>query len=174
MQNLFSYPLKLEDMSQAVRKYKFKASPEELIFIAEVMQVPSVKSFAAEICVKLHKKEHLADVWGSIEAEVEQTSVISLENFVRPYYADFALKFDTKMTEAEKISLEAETDIEKDVPDILDNGKIDLAAIAMEQLALVLDDFPRREGEVFAFKSEFDEETTEKANPFAVLKKLKK
>jgi uncharacterized metal-binding protein YceD (DUF177 family) len=41
-------------------------------------------------------------------------------------------------------------------------------------LALVLDDFPRKEGEVFSFQSEFDEETTEANNPFAVLKKLKK
>ena len=44
----------------------------------------------------------------------------------------------------------------------------------MEQLALVLDDFPRKDGEVFEFKSEFDEETTQAANPFNILKKLKK
>lgn len=172
MQNLFSYPLKLEDMSTAVRRYELKASPEELKFVAGIMKVPSVKSFTAEIYVRLHKKEHLADVWGSVDADVEQTSVISLENFIHPYHADFTLKFDTKMTAAELRELEF--DIEDDVPDILDNGQIDLAAVAMEQLALVLDDFPRREGEVFSFRSEFDEETAPRANPFAVLKNLKK
>ena len=172
MQNLFSYPLKLEDMSTAVRRYELNASPQELEFVAGIMKVPSVKSFTAEIYVRLHKKEHLADVWGSVDADVEQTSVISLENFIHPYHADFTLKFDTKMTEAELRELEF--DIEDDVPDILDNGQIDLAAVAMEQLALVLDDFPRREGEVFSFQSEFDEETTPRANPFAVLKNLKK
>ena len=172
MQNLFSYSLKLEDMSTAVRRYELNASPQELEFVAGIMKVPSVKSFTAEIYVRLHKKEHLADVWGSVDADVEQTSVISLENFIHPYHADFTLKFDTKMTEAELRELEF--DIEDDVPDILDNGQIDLAAVAMEQLALVLDDFPRREGEVFSFRSEFDEETAPRANPFAVLKNLKK
>ena len=58
---------------------------------------------------------------------------------------------------------------------ILNNSiEIDLADIAMEQLALVLEDFPRKDGEVFEFESEFDEETTQKANPFAALAKLKK
>ena len=75
------------------------------------------------------------------------------------------------MTSEEQAELERQGE---DVPDILDNGQIDLAAMAMEQLALVLDDFPRKEGEVFAFKSEFDEETTKKNNPFAVLENLKK
>jgi uncharacterized metal-binding protein YceD (DUF177 family) len=67
-----------------------------------------------------------------------------------------------------------EEDFEADIPDIMENGQIDLAAVAMEQLALVLDDFPRKDGEVFVFRSEFDEETTKRSNPFAVLKNLKK
>ncbi len=49
-----------------------------------------------------------------------------------------------------------------------------MAEIGLEQTALVLDDFPRQDGEVFEFKSEFDEETTQKTNPFAALAKLKK
>ncbi len=172
MQNLFSYPLKLEDMSAGTQVYHLKAKADELVFITEVMQVPAIKSFVAEVNVRLRKKEHQVDVWGKVEADVEQTSVISLENFTQHYAPEFELKFDTKMTPADVQELEF--DIDDDIPDILDNGQIDLAAIAMEQLALVLDDFPRKKGEEFKFKSEFDEETTLKTNPFAVLKKLKK
>lgn len=172
MQNLFSYPLKLEDMSQATQKYVLKANPKELEYITELMKVPAVKSFSAEINVKLLKKEHIVEVNGFVDADVEQTSVISLENFIKPYHSDFSLRFDTKMTLSELKELDFEYDDE--VLDILDNGQIDLASIAMEHLALVLDDFPRKDGEVFSFCSEFDEETTEAANPFAVLKKLKK
>ena len=172
MQNLFTYPLKLEDMSSSVKKYKLTANEQELKFITEVMKVPSVNSFESEISVKLHSKEHIVDVWGWIKADVEHISVVSLEPFVRPYYTDFALKFDTKMT-AQDIK-EIDFDIEEDIPDILDNGQIDLAAISMEQLALILDDFPRQEGETFSFDSEFDEETTLRSNPFYVLKNLKK
>ena len=171
MQNVFSYPLKLEDMSAGVKQYKIQATSDELHDITEIMQVPEVKSFEAEINVRLHKKDHLADIWGTVRSDVLQISVISLEEFVQKYQTSFERRVDTKMTLEEQMSLEEETD---DVPDILENGQIDLAAIAMEQLALVLDDFPRQKGEKFVFQSEFDEETTKKNNPFAVLEKLKK
>ena len=172
MQNLFSYPLKLEDMSSSIQKYKLKANNQELENITEVMKVPSVKSFSAEINVKLLKKEHIVEVEGFVDADVEQTSVISLENFVKSYHNDFSLRFDTKMTLKELKEIDFEYD--DDLLDILDNGQIDLAAIAMEHLALVLDDFPRKEGEEFCFQSEFDEETTQANNPFSILKKIKK
>ena len=171
MQKVFCYPLKLEDMSPNTKQYHLKASKAELAYITELMQVPDIKSFEAEISVKLRKKDHEVDVFGNVKADVLQTSVISLENFVKSYETAFELKFDTKMTLKEQQELEQEID---NVPDILENGGIDLAAVAMEQLALVLDDFPRKKGEVFEFKSEFDEETTIKSNPFAVLEKLKK
>ena len=172
MQNLFSYPLKLEDMSSSTQKYELKANAKELEYITEIMKVPSVKSFYAEITVKLYKKEHLVEVKGIVDADVEQISVISLENFIKPYHNEFELKFDTKMTQKDLKEIDFEYDDE--LLDILDNGQIDLGAIAMEHLALVLDDFPRKEGEEFSFQSEFDEATTEANNPFAVLKKLKK
>ena len=65
-------------------------------------------------------------------------------------------------------------DMDAEVPDIVEDGKIDLAQIAIEQVALVMEDYPRKEGEVFEFVSEFDEETTKTQNPFSVLAKLKK
>ncbi len=171
MQKNFSYPLKLEDIKQSVQKYKLKASKEDLAYIAEVMKVPAVKSFTSEINVQLHGKERIINVWGTIHAEIEHVSVISLECFVRPYDIDFAMKFDTSSQSAKQV---AEFDIEDEIVDSLKDGGIDLGAIALEQLALELDDFPRQEGEVFNFKSEFDEETTANANPFSILKKIKK
>ena len=172
MQNVFSYPLKLEDMSASTQKFKLMADTKQLEYITQIMKVPAVKSFYAEINVKLFKKEHLVEVSGFVDSDVEQISVISLENFIKPYHSEFSLKFDTKMTPSDLKELDFEYD--DDLLDILDNGQIDLASIAMEHLALVLDDFPRKEGEEFSFKSEFDEETTEASNPFSVLKKLKK
>ena len=171
MQNVFSYPLKLEDMSQQTKQYKLEATKDDLRYITEIMQVPAVKSFEAKINVRLRKKDHEADISGEVKADVLQTSVISLKEFVQNYQTSFERKVDTKMSLKEQIALEDETD---EVPDILENGQIDLAAVAMEELALILDDFPRQKGEKFTFKSEFDEETTKKSNPFAVLEKLKK
>lgn len=173
MQNLFSCPLKIEDLTAAVRHYKLKADDKQLEYITNILKVPSVKSFEAEMEVKLHKKElHTLTVKGKACAQIEQTSVISLENFVKTYSPEFEVIFDTSLTA--KDLQETEFEFDDDVPDIIIGGQIDLAEIAMEQVALVIDDFPRQEGETFEFKSEFDEETTKAANPFAVLEKLKK
>ena len=172
MQNLFSYPLYVEDMGSGAKLYKLEATTKQLAYITEGLKVDGVKSFKAEIEVKFSRKIHRIDVRGKVEAEVEQTSVVSLEKFSKIYNPEFSIFFDTELNLKQMREIEYEFD--DDVPDLVENGQIDLAAIAMEQLALALDDFPRKDGEVFEFESEFDEETTQKTNPFAALSALKK
>ena len=55
MQNLFSYPLVVDELSAAQRRYKFKADEKELKFIADVLKVVDAKSFEADLNVKLSK-----------------------------------------------------------------------------------------------------------------------
>lgn len=172
MQNLFSYPLAVDDLSAAERKYHLKANREELKYITEVLKIVDCKDFETDIFVKLNKKQHLLEVRGIVKAAIELTSVISLENFIKTYEPEFKLIFDTQASPQDPEEMEYSLDDE--LPDPVIDGKIDLAEIAMEQIALVIDDFPRREGEVFEYKSEFDEETTQALNPFAALAKLKK
>ena len=88
------------------------------------------------------------------------------------YDFDFSTLFDTRATlESQK---EDGDDWDKDTPEIVVGGKIDLGDIAVEQVALRLDDYPRKPGEEFSFVSEFDDNDTAAENPFAVLAKLKK
>ncbi len=172
MQNLFSYPLVVDEISGPEKVYRLNADEKQRTYIAEIYQIPGVKSFSAELRVKNQHKQHRLEVSGIADAELEQTSVISLENFIKPYHAEFTVVYDTQMTAKDLKELELEFD--DDIPDIVEDGKIDLAAIAMEQIALIIDDFPRQKNETFNFKSEFDEETTKAQNPFAVLAQLKK
>lgn len=172
MQKNFSYPLIVDDIASAEKKYKLTATPEELTELTEILKVPAVKSFSAEIYTKMNKKAHMLDVWGQVSAELELQSVISLEYFTKSYTPEFSLVFDTKATL--KSQKEEEIEINGDLPDIVIGGQIDLAQIAIEQLALVLEDYPRREGEVFQWKSEFDEADDAVQNPFKILEKLKK
>ena len=136
------------------------------------MQIVDVKSFVADIYLKLHLKERRLDIWGTVKADLELQSVLSLENFVKTYEAPFAYYYDTAATYKDIRKLEA--GINDEVPDIIENGQINLADVAIEQLALVLEAYPRRDDEKFAFESEFDAETTRQSNPFSVLAKLKK
>ena len=172
MQKDFSYPLNIDDLNQQEQHHKLKADAEQLKTLTEILQVEDVKNFEADIFLKLNLKQHKLDLWGTVKALIELKSVVSLDNFEKNYEVEFTYCYDTKATH--KDIKELEPSIYDEVPDVIDNGKINLADIAIEQLALELDDYPRKEGEKFEFVSEFDEETTKKANPFAVLEKLKK
>ena len=172
MQKDFSYPLYIDDLNRREHHYHLKADAAQLKTLTAILQVENVKYFVADIYLKLDAPSHRLDIWGKVEAELELKSVITLENFIKKYEAPFAYYFDTEATY--KDIKEMDYGINDDIPDIIENGQIDLGNIAIEQLALVMEDYPRRDGEEFHFASEFDEETTRLANPFTVLQKLKK
>ncbi len=172
MQKNFSYPIKIEDLKQSDYKYELKADAEELEDITQVLQVEKVHEFEAEIFLKLTNRTNNLRVWGRVNAKIELKSVITLNNFIKDYEVPFELNFDTRATYNDIKELEC--NIEDEVPDIIENGCINLADIAIEQVALNLEDYPRAEGEIFDGSLYCDIEEPKKENPFAVLKKLKK
>lgn len=172
MQKNFSYPIKIEDLKQSDYKYELKADAEELEDITQVLQVEKVHEFEAEIFLKLSNRTNNLRVWGRVNAKIELKSVITLNNFIKDYEVPFELNFDTRATYNDIKELEC--NIEDEVPDIIENGCINLADIAIEQVALNLEDYPRAEGEIFDGSLYCDIDEPKKENPFAVLKKLKK
>ena len=168
MQKNFSYPIKIEDLKQSDYKYELTADSAELEDITQVLQVEKVH----EIFLKLNNRANNLRVWGNVFAKIELKSVITLDNFIKNYNVPFELNFDTRATYNDIKELEC--NIEDEVPDIIENGCINLADIAIEQIALNLEDYPRAEGEVFDSALYGDSEEPKKENPFAVLAKLKK
>lgn len=172
MQKKFSYPIKIDELNQNQYKYVLHADKDELEDITEILQVESVRRFHAEVYLKRNRKDNLLKVWGTAEARIELISVISLENFFRNLKVPFELNFDTQATYQDILDMGA--DINDEVPDIIQNGEINLADICIEQIALNLEDHPRAEGEEFNFAEYNKSAPEEKENPFAILKKLKK
>ena len=172
MQKNFSYPIKIEDLKQSDYKYELTADSAELEDITQILQVEKVHEFKAEIFLKLNNRANNLRVWGNVFAKIELKSVITLYNFIKNYNVPFELNFDTRATYNDIKELEC--NIEDEVPDIIENGCINLADIAIEQIALNLEDYPRAEGEVFDGALYGDSEEPKKENPFAVLAKLKK
>ncbi len=172
MQKKISYPLIVADLSQTQQNYHLQANKEQCLYLAEVLQLPSVLEFQADMLLKNKYTENTLIIQGHIIAVVELESVVSLEKFNKKYDFDFSLCYDTKATYASQ--QEAREDWRADVPDIIEDGKIDLVDIAIEQIAIRLDDYPRLPGEVFNFTPEFDENEKIKENPFTMLEKLKK
>ena len=172
MQKKFSYPLKIDELTQNEYTFALTADADELVDICSVLQVEKVLSFNAKLKLKYNMREHLLKVWGNVVANLELQSVISLENFVQKYDVPFELYFDTKATYRDIRDLG--NDINADVPDIVENGTINLADIAIEQIALKIDDYPRAEGEIFQYQCVGADAPIEKESPFAILQKLKK
>ena len=172
MQKKFSYPLKIDELNQNQYKFEINADQDELADIATILKVEEAKRFAAEIYIKRNIKEHILKVWGTIKAQLLIKSVISLENFLQEYDVPFTLTYDTVATYQDIRDMEA--GINDEVPDIIENGEINLADITLEQIALNMDDYPRAKGEVFDFNRYIAREKIKEENPFAVLQKLKK
>jgi len=172
MQKKFSYPVKIDELNQNHYKFVLEADADELKDIAQILQLEAVNYFKGEVFLKFNKKENLLRVWGNVKATLMVQSVISLENFEQKVNTPFELFFDTKATY--KDIRETEPTINDEIPDIIENGEINLADICIEQVALKLDDYPRAEGEVFDFSQYAKVEPPEHDNPFAVLQKLKK
>ena len=131
MQKDFSYPLKIEDIGQGEQNYKLKADKEQLEFIKDILQVPSVNSFEAKIKLRFRKKQGELKVLGEVEAEIGQISVISLEPFNKDYKTSFEITYDTNAT-YEQIK-EQDVDIMADIPDIVINGEINLNNLELEK-----------------------------------------
>ncbi len=172
MQNFFSYQIIVDNLPQNEQHYKLRCDAGDLEKIKEILKVPGVKSFSSDIYLKYTRREHLLKLWGTATAELTLESVVSLELFDKKYETAFELTYDTEATLKSQREAEEEISINDNLPDVVINGKIDLADIAIEQIALMMEDYPRREGEVFSFKSEFTPED-ERRNPFAELAKLK-
>lgn len=172
MQKKFSYTLKIDDLNQNEYKFNLVADQDELKDIAQILKVESAKFFNAQIRLKLNNRTHMLTLWGNVQAELELLSVISLKKFTKFFDVPFELHFDTKATY--KDIWQMAPSINDEVPDIIENNTLNLADIALEQIALNLDDYPRDEGEVFNEKKYSLADQDQKENPFAVLSKLKK
>ncbi len=105
---------------------------------------------------------------GRVVADAVQSCVLTLEPL--PVHVDD--RFEINLVEAVDTapSDEGEIDLEldDDSPDVVENGQIDLGQYAVEQLALHLDPYPRKDGAVFEQPPEPGE-----ISPFGVLRALK-
>ena len=170
----FTRPFDVARIGRAGRTEMVQADKDELPVLAEIMQLPAIHSFQASFDLAPWKKGGL-HLKGSFSAEIEQVCVISLDTFKSRITGEFERYFTHDPVQARQIiDLDQLAD---DVPDQIENGRIDLAAIASEALALSLDPHPRKPGVRFSPHIELPEDPQEAKgheNPFAILQQLKK
>ena len=120
-------------------------------------------------------------ILGAIDAEVAQTCVVTLDPVVQVLHEEIDRTF-LPQAEVERLAQrhmegldEIVVDVEtRDPPEGFSGTELDIGTLTAEQLALALDDYPRKPG--VSFETAADEETTddeadseEKQSPFAAL-----
>jgi uncharacterized metal-binding protein YceD (DUF177 family) len=168
-----SWPVRISDIPAAGLEVTFEATPVECAELAELLEVPAVKSLSTHY--RLVRQGPLVHVTGAMKALVTQTCVVTLEPFDESVNEDFEADFSEDaeptpdfdgMDEAELEHTLASIDL--DAPEAIVDGRIDLAQLTYEFLVLALDPHPRKPG--VAYEPEADEAPD---SPFAALGALK-
>lgn len=177
----FAFTLEIDRIPTAGGQYDLTASPAQRIAAAQRLGVLEVKVLSAHFAVKMGAGA-IVRVNGKVHAEVVQACVVSLA----PVPASLDEEVEVSFVNAERPSRKKKDPDEEEVvgleaedpPEAVEDGRIDLGELAVTQIALVLDPYPRAPGVAFnpaaAGLKASDTGDAEPAGPFAALAKLKK
>lgn len=157
----FSRPLQVDRVPALGCHERLAADEKECAALAKRLDLPRIHSLGGLLKVVPWRGGGLK-VTGTLNARVDQVSVISLETFT----SDLEFSIERYFLSPRAGPSAAEEDI-----DVIENGSVDLGEILAESMALELDPYPRHEGEVFHDIEEHPESA--KVSPFTSLSKLK-
>ncbi|MCR9236045.1 MAG: DUF177 domain-containing protein [Alphaproteobacteria bacterium] len=177
----WKYPIVAGDITNDAKDFLIKPDKADYPAIADALNVLAVRDLNATL--RIHRTKNSIRVRGFVEAVVEQSCVVTLEpvrqslteEVDRTFVANSS-DFDTvfaKMNANHAMMIDPD---EVDPPEIVENGRLDLAAIALEHVIIGIDLYPRAPGadlsEVNAIEP-IQIEVEELESPFAALAKLK-
>ena len=171
-QTPFSLTVAVRDIGRRGRTVKLEADASQRAALAEVLCVKAIERLSGEFRLDMVSGSavHLN---GRLEADVVQTCVVSLE----PVQQHIDESLSVTLLPAETTDGRPDASVlvdpmDEDDRDIYCNGRIDLGALASEQLALHLDPYPRAAG--VEFESAGNAEAGKRDSPFAALERLKR
>jgi uncharacterized metal-binding protein YceD (DUF177 family) len=166
----FSRPVSVSDVPANGRRITVTAEPAERAALAQQLHLPAIKKLVAYFEIKPWAGGGLA-VTGELEADVVQICGVTLDEFDAEVREEIEAHFveDDGKRRDETPGAEHEADL--DAPDMLENGRADLGALAAEHLSLGLDPYPRKPGVEAEAVAEPEPETPTH-RPFAGLDKL--
>jgi len=168
----FSRPLQLDNIDRKGTSKTIEATTDECAALSKRFDLESIEALNADIKIKSNGMTY--HVTGVITGKVNQISVIS----GNPVPTDINQDIDAYFIDESKVVAfdkpkedEYELRDEKDDPEKITDGLIDLGEVTAQFLGLALDDYPRAEGEDNGDYIEVKPEDA-KPNPFAVLKDM--
>jgi uncharacterized metal-binding protein YceD (DUF177 family) len=147
-----------------------KVSAEQCAAIAVFLGIPSLETMEAVMTITPARSGSF-HVTGRVKANLHQLCGVSLE----PFAGAIDEMVDARFAPPERIEPAAKKEVERslddeDPPEPLNDGMIDIGAIAVEAVALGLDPYPRKPGIEAAVMGDNDRSES----PFAALIALKK
>ncbi|HYC03236.1 MAG TPA: DUF177 domain-containing protein [Azospirillaceae bacterium] len=146
----FSRPVNADSVQDREKVETVEATPREREALARRFDLVSVDRLTATVRLRRVRGGQMIRVAGTLEAEVVQTSVVSLEAFSSRVAEDFTALFaPDHLIPREEEDLEAFLDQqgEGDTPEPIVNGKLDIGELVAQHLSLALDPYPRKPGE---------------------------
>ncbi|HEX4764676.1 MAG TPA: DUF177 domain-containing protein [Lichenihabitans sp.] len=154
------------------------ADAAECRTLADVNGLVRIESLQADMELRREGRTGI-HVTGTVRARITQTCVVTLDDFVtdlaEPVDVHFLPEREAAARAAEAARLAASPSdagrVADDLPDAMVDGKIDLASVMAEFLALGLDPYPRKPGAAFVELAPAAGEP--EVSPFAALARLK-
>lgn len=150
-------PFRADSVSSKGRALSLKAEPSQLRAIAARVGVKEIKSLEAELNFDLQNGGHILHIAGRFKANVIQECVTTmepiesfLEDDIEAWYADHekAVSFSRAKHQVKAIEEGDEVQMleEKDDPEPLVDGQVDLGEVVVQFLSLAINPYPRKEG----------------------------
>lgn len=164
--------LAVRKVGEAGLVHDIDATEQERSRLAAFLGVLSVEAFGVHFRIQRWRARGLR-LEGVLRARVVQSCVVTLE----PVESDVETRFERRFLPAEMIDPEGDggddifVDPEGEDPPEPLTHELDLGAIAVEELALGIDPYPRKPGSMFAADGDVGDKP--EPSPFAALAKLK-
>ncbi|WP_417453157.1 DUF177 domain-containing protein [Kiloniella sp.] len=169
------YPVdKVQARSQVLN---IKAKPEECEAVAKRFDLIELKSLSAILELNPKGKGSLLEVKGQLKANVTQSCILSAEPVMAKINEPFEIlySFETNRETADEILIDIDAE---DPPEMADPKGIDFGEAIVQQLAVMLDPYPKVPNSTWDGDSvdeapdEEEMQEAAKTSPFSVLKNL--
>ncbi|WP_417666874.1 YceD family protein [Roseibium sp.] len=175
----YSHKVAGDRLGNEDKRIVLEPNEAELARVAKAYEVDGVETLTADLTLKPWRKAGVRVV-GTVDARLKRTCVVTLEPFVEELSEKIDRTFEPVSSRPRRprdLNDEGEIEIDLetlDPPDVMIDGVLDLGAVVCEQLALVIDPFPRKPGAAFETGvAEAEEEDEPAPSPFAALAQLK-
>ncbi len=186
MPSEWSYLFDTEELDENPVKLSIAPGDEENALLTKRLDILSLDALSADLTISRDKGSMIVRVQGSFAASVTQNCVVTtdpvrseIKEEFKAWYADSEQAVSLAKVKRDKLVEAGQGELpvlnEKDDPEAIIEGKIDLGELVTQYLSLSINPYPHAEGAEFEVGDDekSDPPSDIRKNPFAALKDWK-